>query len=522
MDRIALVTLLGKMVAEELGIAILTEILRENGYEVDVYHFRTEQEMEEILLKNEYKVICFNAYHVNIDSISKVSHMVKEMNNSHIVLGGHFATDNYEEILIRNVDVDYIIIGEAEETIVELMQYIVNDLGQIEDINGIAYRDGRIVKCTRPRMPIENLDTIPFACREIATKSRLNLVYIEGSRGCTGACAFCSNGKIPYREKSIRRIIDEIKYVIQKYNLNTFAFSDCSWDNPNNNLTRVTAFCNKLLQEKIHAHFFMFFKSPIVRIATDKFWNMLIDSGVFTVFIGIESFVETELHLFSKKATVEDNINIMEKLQEYKYLIHLQIGVIFFHPYSTIENMKINNFYLYKYKKAVQFQQLNNMEIYNNTKMFEITKNDGLYKGNGFNFSSYDFADKRVKNLYEYVRKEFSKVEKTKFLEEINNYFRNYYDFLLIQMRRHIWQNDVEKQKVVKNCLDDMFELMESVNEKSYIIFDKLLELVIGDWNPQKADQIIEENLDSKEMQKIIAQIRLNRMKYTRNIINKK
>lgn len=127
-----------------------------------------------------------------------------------------------------------------------------------------------------------------------------------------------------------------------------------------------------------------------------------------------------------------------------------------------------------------------------------------------------------MKNLYEYVRKEFSKVEKTKFLDEINNYFRNYYDFLLIQMRRHIWQNDVEKQKVVKNCLDDMFELMESVNEKSYIIFDKLLELAIGDWNPQKADQIIEENLDSKEMQKIITQIRLNRMKYTRNMINKK
>lgn len=517
MKKIALATLVGNLFAEELGISLLTQILRDKGFEVDIFHFKQREQMIETLLMEQYEVVCFNLYHVNVTIVNEVAQIIKKTNGSKIIYGGHFASDNFNEILNKYDFVDYITLGESEITIVKLMNYILKGQGNIEDIKGIAYKKSGTIYYSRA-IHVANLDQLPFACRDIAKKNQLNFAYIEGSRGCTGTCTFCSNCKIPYRQKSISKVVEEIKSIIQTCGIKTFIFSDCSWDNPNNDITRVNDLCSRLICENIKAHYFMFFKSPVIRVTNDKFWSNLINTGVFTVFIGVESFVQDELELFSKQATVEDNIDILSKLMEYKYLIHTQVGVIFFHPYSTIENMKINNYYLCKFKKALQFQQLNNMEIYNNTKMLNLVKKDNLHEPKDFNFSEYRFKDVRVESLYQFVSIKFAEKKYKGFIAEINGYFRFYYDFLILQMQEEIWKNDKKRQSVIKTSLDEMFQLGEKVNEISYKLFDDLLDLAESDWNEKDATKVVNKYLGEEDMANILKRIRKNRLMHSRRV----
>lgn len=91
---------------------------------------------------------------------------VKEVNpNITVIAGGAFPSSYPEGILREDKNVDMVVIGEGEQTVKELLDQGLRDL---DTINGIAYRgeNGRIVK-THPRVPIEDLDSIPFPAREL-------------------------------------------------------------------------------------------------------------------------------------------------------------------------------------------------------------------------------------------------------------------------------------------------------------------------------------------------------------------
>ena len=520
MGRTALVTLTGNVFEEELGIAILASQLRGFGYEVDIYHFydKDHAKISDTLFSQNYSVVCFNSFHSNINDIAIISTKLKEMCEIPIVIGGCFASDSYEFILSKYDCVDYIIIGEAENIICEMISYIIDGTGNLEDIAGIAYVKQGSVITNKKCPPVKDLDVIPFGSRDIAAKYKLSSVYIEASRGCSGMCTFCACNRVEYRQKSIDRIVEEIEHVIENYNIDTFSFTDCSWDNPDNSLDRITELCNIVDDRKIPAHFFMFLKSPISRIASDDFFNMISKTGVFSVFVGLESFVQDELNMFAKKCNVNDNINVMEMLNRHKYNLHTQVGIIFFHPYSTIENMQTNNFFMHKFGKALQFQQCNTLEVYNNTPMQKNLIKDGLYKPQGVNFTDYSFMDNRVSPLFKFVSDNFMNSGVNRKIFDMNSYFRNHYSYLIIQKHKYNRLGSCEGQEIIKTHLDKMFSLANQVNDLSYKVFDKLLYIAQCGWDQKEAANTIASLLCEEALNEIISSTQLNRKKLLKNI----
>lgn len=143
-----------------------------------------------------------------------------------IAKGAVFLTFN-SEILLKNKTLNYIISGEAEETLKELLSGDV----EIKDILGLWYRDGFVAKFNGARPFIQNLDELPFPARHLVD----NTIYrrpdnnkvqavIKVSRGCPHYCFFClatptSGSKV--RTRSPENIIAEIRECIENTILKT-------------------------------------------------------------------------------------------------------------------------------------------------------------------------------------------------------------------------------------------------------------------------------------------------------------
>ncbi|MDF2841851.1 MAG: Radical domain protein [Herbinix sp.] len=181
-----------------------------------------------------------------------------------IVIGGEHATALPEYILETCSAIQIVILGEGEETFVQLIHAI--DVGiDLETIDGIAYRNdkGLIVK-NRRRARISDINTIPkpgwdyFNVENYISHAFTHGVNLGRSmsmlmtRGCPHNCAFCSCPDMwtnQWRPRKPELVIEEMKEYIAKYNVTNFDFYDLS---AIINREWIIEFCNLLISEELN------------------------------------------------------------------------------------------------------------------------------------------------------------------------------------------------------------------------------------------------------------------------------
>jgi radical SAM superfamily enzyme YgiQ (UPF0313 family) len=154
-----------------------------------------------------------------IESLKKVQPQVK------IWFGGPEVSYNVREYLLKYKELDGIVIGEGEKTFYELVEYYQRDGKELDNINGIAFKDsarkdqeahkkdGEVIQ-TPPRrlMP---LNDIPFAYPDIDTH-RNKIIYYESSRGCPYSCSYClSSAQRGVRYRSLDLVKSELKIFLE-------------------------------------------------------------------------------------------------------------------------------------------------------------------------------------------------------------------------------------------------------------------------------------------------------------------
>ncbi|MBC8182353.1 B12-binding domain-containing radical SAM protein [candidate division KSB1 bacterium] len=139
-----------------------------------------------------------------------------------IVAGGHHATTVPESVL-KSGFIDYVVLGEGEQRIVELTNLLFSDqLNQLKGIDGIAYKNGNKVIINPAKSFVQNLDEITYP--EIKNKMGMILT----SRGCPQNCNFCSVAGVmgkKVRFRSIESVIEEMNQCIQN-GVKKFDFED--------------------------------------------------------------------------------------------------------------------------------------------------------------------------------------------------------------------------------------------------------------------------------------------------------
>lgn len=167
---------------------------------------------------------------------------VKKEFNIPVIIGGPHATVAPNEAIAPEC-IDIVCIGEGENALLELCKKMEKkkDITKIKNL--WIKKKGKIYK-NEPRNLLENLDSLPYPDWSIFDERHLfkpfwgkiyRFGYFSLGRGCPFNCAFCINSFLHkmyfrkgvfHREKSIERIINEIKFFKDKYKINFIQFQD--------------------------------------------------------------------------------------------------------------------------------------------------------------------------------------------------------------------------------------------------------------------------------------------------------
>lgn len=242
-----------------------------------------------------------------------------------IAKGAVFLTFN-SEILLKNKALTYIISGETEETLKELLSGDV----EINDILGLWHRDGLVAKFNGVRPFIQNLDELPFPARHLID----NNIYrrpdnnnvqavIKVSRGCPHHCFFClatptSGSKV--RMRSPENIIAEIRECITKYNIKNFIF----WSDIFNQDREWTMnLCKKIIDSGLK---FTWSANTRADTADERMAKYMHKAGCRLVSIGVESGSQYILDKIGKGTTINeirDTVKAFKKakIKVYNYFV---------------------------------------------------------------------------------------------------------------------------------------------------------------------------------------------------------
>jgi len=146
-------------------------------------------------------------------------------------MGGPHVSFLPEEAL-KNTDIDFVIRGEGEETLIELTEYIEKK-ASISSIPGLSFRDSGKVVHNQEREEIQDLDSLPYPDWTIFEKrfyespatGEIN-VPINFGRGCPYKCTYCSTGGRKRRERKASSVVGEFKWVSEKYGSKNFMVTD--------------------------------------------------------------------------------------------------------------------------------------------------------------------------------------------------------------------------------------------------------------------------------------------------------
>ena len=225
-----------------LGILYISAYLKRNNISVSVFDstFSSKQTFKENILNLRPKVVAFYVNLMTKLNVLELTAWIKthtELSSTHIIFGGPDVTYNLENYL--KAGADYIIIGEGEQTTLELISAITQNADAPDYIQGIAYlsKEGVLIK-TPPRTKIKEVDTLPFPDREAIDLQKYldtwkhfhgsSTISISTQRGCPYTCKWCSRAVYgqSYRRRSPSNVADELETLLKRYDNNTFWFVD--------------------------------------------------------------------------------------------------------------------------------------------------------------------------------------------------------------------------------------------------------------------------------------------------------
>ena len=166
---------------------------------------QTKDEVLKDIYRSGAEVICFSCYIWNISYIKDlIPDLKKILPGAAFWVGGPEVSFDAEKLLKELPQLTGVMVGEGEETFLELASYYVEGNGTLENIRGIAYRDGEEIRHNGWR-EIMDLSQVPFAY-ENAEDFTNRIIYYESSRGCPFSCSYCLSSidkKLRFRDLSL-------------------------------------------------------------------------------------------------------------------------------------------------------------------------------------------------------------------------------------------------------------------------------------------------------------------------------
>lgn len=224
--KVLLVALNSKFIHSNLAIRYLKAYTEDLNYECTLREFTINDRMERILeqiIKEKPDVIAFSCYIWNLEYVSKLSNLIKNVNENIEILYGGPEVSYDSKTFLDGVNGDYVINGEGEETFKEFIEYKIEsssktkeeNINTLSKIKGLAYKDnGKVIMNPLRELMDMNKIVFPYKMDEDLENK---IVYYEASRGCPFNCKYCLSSTIHgVRFLDIERVKRELDFFINK------------------------------------------------------------------------------------------------------------------------------------------------------------------------------------------------------------------------------------------------------------------------------------------------------------------
>lgn len=318
-----------------LGTLFAASYMREQGYSVALFDaMLAESEQEWAVALERYQPRYAVLFEDNFNYLSKMcllnmreaafkmTHLAKERGIPVIICGAD-ATDHYSLYLQQGVD--YVIRGEGEVTLTELMAYL-NGTSQrpLAEIAGLAYCDEANQTLLTPSRPaMKQLDDLPFPSWDLVDVERYRTIWkkqhgyysinMVTTRGCPFSCNWCAKpiwGQ-RYNVRSPENVAAELKWLRENFQPDHIWFAD---DIMGLKPGWIQAFANEVERLNIHTPFKCLSRADLL-VVEDTVQAMR-RAGAQNIWIGAESGSQKILDAMDKGTTVEQIYEARHKLGE--------------------------------------------------------------------------------------------------------------------------------------------------------------------------------------------------------------
>jgi radical SAM superfamily enzyme YgiQ (UPF0313 family) len=337
-----------------IGTLYAAALMREKGHRVsffDTMFAHSSEEIVPILEKNRPELLVL--YDDGFNYLTKMCltnmreaafRMIKsaKQKGCTVVVSSSDSTDHYEQYLQEGAD--FILIGEAEQTLSELVAAIDEEMDNFLSIPGLAYKQDDAVIKTAKRNVLKDLDSLPFPAWdlleiEIYRKTWLKhkgyfSMNMATTRGCPFKCNWCAKPIYGnrYNSRSPENVVTELKMLKEKFNFDHIWFCDDifglkpGW---------VNEFAGLLEKENISFRFKIQARADL--LVQENYIKDLARAGCENIWMGAESGSQKILDAMDKGTTVEQIYEATRLLK--KTGIHPSFFIQFGYPGETKDDI---------------------------------------------------------------------------------------------------------------------------------------------------------------------------------------
>jgi len=302
---------------EPIDVLTLASYVKHKGHKVRILDMDAKRlRPENIQMEEGFDVaVIIYDYHIPlhtdavIDEVFQIAQKAKNF-GAKVFLGGKAATHLQEKILIANSPFDVLVANEMEPALMELLGSEDFSDVRLEKITGIAFKSSENkVVITPQRSEKFDLNLLPIPDRNLVDlHDYIDVRTILSSRGCKQRCAFCHVSDFwgIWRGRTVKSVVDEIEYLVQKFHAEKILFLD---DNAIADKNRMLAISEEILKRDI--------KVTLGCLGSISFFDEAIFAKMYTagfrwIHFGVESGDDTLLRNIHKNITREKIVSAVK------------------------------------------------------------------------------------------------------------------------------------------------------------------------------------------------------------------
>jgi anaerobic magnesium-protoporphyrin IX monomethyl ester cyclase len=310
-----------------LNFVYLAGAARQAGLDAEIYDALNKNhgypEIEARLKESNPDFVAASALTATVQEAVRMLETAKSVNPGVVtILGGVHASFMYRELFGSHPCIDYIVIGEGEQTFRELLDALAQE-GDPGTVPGLALRRGEEIVVTPKRPLLESLDALPAAwdlldwqdySYQVIPDSRLG--SISTSRGCDQECSFCSQQQFwgkSWRFRDPALVVDELELLYRDYRVNVFQITD---EYPTRDPGRWEAFLDLLILRGLPVFLMMETRPCDLVRDRDIIWKYR-KAGIIHVSIGVEAREQERLDAMRKGMDLDQGREALELLRDH-------------------------------------------------------------------------------------------------------------------------------------------------------------------------------------------------------------